>query len=115
MLTPGPIRAGTRLREHRVMFGAEATHELEVVTVDRPPRFRLEVDHPDLNYELDYLIDAVYGGSCRMMLIFRSHPATAPGQVLQPLMAPFMSGSLRDELERDLADFAGAIGRHVAV
>ncbi|MGZ5889960.1 MAG: hypothetical protein ACXWJS_05120 [Hyphomicrobium sp.] len=50
-----------------------------------------------------------------MMLIFRSHPATAPGQVLQPLMAPFMSVSLRDELERDLADFAAAIDRHVAV
>jgi len=115
VLTPGPIRAGTRLREHRVMFGAEATHELEVVTVDRPHRFRLQVDHPDLHFELDYLIDAVYGGSGRMMLIFRSHPATAPGHVRQPLMAPFMSVTLRDELERDLADFAAAIDRHVVV
>jgi hypothetical protein len=115
VLTPGPIRAGTRLREDRIMFGAETTHELEVVTVDRPHRFRLQVDHPDLYYELDHLIDAVYGGSCRMMLIFRSRPSTDPGRVLQPLMAPFMSVNLRDELERDLADFAAAIDRHVAV
>ena len=107
MLTPGPIRAGTRLREHRVMFGAEAMHELEIVTIDRPHRLRLQVDHPDLHYELDHVIDAVYGGSCRLMLIFRSRPATAQGQVLQRLMA--------DELERDLADFAAAINRHVAV
>ena len=57
----------------------------------------------------------MYGGGCRMMLIFRSHPATVPGQVLQPLMAPSMSVSLRDELERNLADFAAAIDRHVAV
>jgi hypothetical protein len=115
VLTPGPIRAGTRLREVRIMFGAETTHELEVVTVDRPHRFRLQVDHPDLHYELDHLIDAVYGGSCRMMLIFRSRPSTDPGRVLQPLMAPFMGVNLRDELERDLADFAAAIDRHVAV
>jgi len=50
-----------------------------------------------------------------MMLIFRSRPSTDPGRVLQPLMAPFMSVNLRDELERDLADFAAAIDRHVAV
>ena len=62
-----------------------------------------------------HLIEAVYGGSCRMMLIFRSRPSTDPGGVLQPLMAPFMSVNLRDELERDLADFAAAIDRHVAV
>jgi hypothetical protein len=29
-------------------------------------------------------------------------------------MAPFMSVGLRDELERDLADFAAATDRHVA-
>ena len=35
VLTPGQIRAGARLREERVMFGAEPTHELGVVTIDR--------------------------------------------------------------------------------
>ncbi len=49
------------------------------------------------------------------MLIFRSHPATVPEQVLQPFVVPSMSVSLRDELERNLAVFAAAIDRHVAV
>ncbi|WFU34362.1 hypothetical protein QA635_08055 [Bradyrhizobium brasilense] len=50
-----------------------------------------------------------------MMLIFRSHPGKVPGQGLQPLRAPSMSVSMRDELERNLADFATTIDRHVAV
>jgi len=51
-LTPGPIRAGTRLRQDRIVFCREATQDLEVETIDRPPRLRLLVEHPDLNYEL---------------------------------------------------------------
>jgi hypothetical protein len=46
-----------------------------------------------------------------MMLIFRSSPATAAGQVLQPLMSPFMGVTLRDELEQDLSDLATAVSR----
>jgi hypothetical protein len=111
VLTPGPIQIGTRLREDRIMFGAEVIQEVEIATIERPHRLRLLVDHPDLHYELDHLVDAVYGGSCRMMLIFRSSPATAAGRVLQPLMSPFMGVALRDELEQDLSDLATAVSR----
>lgn len=31
LLTPGPMRKGTRFRETRVMFGKQATEEMEVV------------------------------------------------------------------------------------
>src|ERR1700722_6763856 len=80
VLTPGPIQTGSRLREDRIMFGAEVTLEVEIATIECPHRLRLLVDHPDLHYELDHLVDAVYGVSCRMMLIFRSSPATAAGR-----------------------------------
>jgi hypothetical protein len=109
VLTPGPIREGTRLREDRIMFGRIETQELEITTIDRPHRLRMRIEHPDLDYELDHLIDAVYGGGCRIMLIIRSRPATSAGQALQPLMAPFMEITLRDELEQDLSDLAAAI------
>jgi hypothetical protein len=111
VLTPGPIRAG-RLREDRIMFGRNVTQELEIATIERPHRLRLLADRPDLHYELDHVIDAVYGGGCRMMLIFRSRPTTPAGRALQPLMSPFMEITLRDELERDLSDLATAISRH---
>src|SRR5260370_40376914 len=69
------------------MFGRDLTQELEIATIERPHRLRLLANHPDLHYELDHVIDAVYGGGCRMMLIFRSRPATPTGRALQPLMS----------------------------
>jgi Polyketide cyclase / dehydrase and lipid transport len=112
VLTPGPIRASTRLREHRIMFGRDRVQELEVATIERPHRLRLLVDHTDLNYELDHVIDAVYGGGCRIMLIFRSRPETQAGRAVQPFMTPFMGITLRDELEQDLSDLAAAVTRN---
>jgi hypothetical protein len=109
VLTPGPIRAGTRIREDRVLFGRNGTQELEVTTIERPHRLRLLVHHPDLHYELDHLPDVVYGSGCRMMLIFRSRAKTPAGRALQSLMTPLMEITLRDELERDLSDFANAV------
>jgi hypothetical protein len=91
------------------MFGREVTQQLEIATIEHPHRLRLLADHADLHYELDHLIDAVYGGGCRMMLIFRSRPATPAGRALQPLMSPFMEITLRDELEQDLSDLATAV------
>src|SRR6267142_4578973 len=110
LLTPGPIRAGTRLRESRILFGRDITQELEVATFERPHRLRLFAEHPDLHYELDYLIDAIFGGGSRIMLIFRSRPETSVGRALSPFMTPFMGITLRDELERDLVDLASAVG-----
>jgi hypothetical protein len=109
VLTPGPIRTGTRLREVRILFGHEATQEMEIATLEPPRRLRLVSEHPDLHHELDHLVDPVYGGGCRLMLIFRSRPTTPVGQAVRPLMTPFIGVTLRDELEQDLADLAAAI------
>ncbi len=108
LLTPGPIRAGTRLREDRVTFGRDIMQEMQVATIERLHRLRLFVEHPDLHYELDHLIDAIYGGGCRISLIFRSRPKTPVGHAAHPFMTPLMEITLRDELERDLSDLASA-------
>jgi hypothetical protein len=115
VLTPGPVRAGTRLRERRIMFGRDGMQELEVAAIERPHRLRLWADDPDLRYELDHVIDAIYGGGCRIMLIFRSRPGTPVGRAVQPFMTPFMGTTLRDELEQDLSDLAAAISRQASV
>jgi len=41
LLTPGPIRVGTRIRAQRAMFGRDTTEELEIVEIERPRRLRL--------------------------------------------------------------------------
>ncbi len=84
VLTPGAIRVGTRLREDRIMFGRDSIQEMQVATIEKPHRLRLFVEHPDLHYELDHLIDAVHGGGCRIMLIFRSRPETPAGSARIP-------------------------------
>ena len=113
VLTPGPVRAGTRLREHRIMFGRNGVQELEVAAIERPHRLRLSADEP--GYELDHVIDAIYGGGCRILLIFRSRPGTPVGRAVQPFLSPFMGITLRDELEQDLADLAAAISRQASL
>ena len=111
VLTPGPLRAGSRLGVDRVLFGRDGAHDLEVATIEPPHRLCFLVSHPDLHYELDHLIDAVHGGGSRLALIFRTRPATAAGRAAQPMIAPLMGIKLRDELEQDLSDFAAAIAR----
>src|ERR1700716_1984733 len=63
LLTPRPIRVGTRLRQTRVVMGHETTDELEAVTIERPRRLRLVGETRGMQYELDHVIDALSFGS----------------------------------------------------
>ncbi len=60
-----------------------------------------------MHYERDHVIDALQIGS-RLMFIFRSRAGTEPARAAQDFIAPLMQINLRDELERDLVDFAAA-------
>jgi hypothetical protein len=108
LLTAGPIRVGTRLREQRILFGHNSTQAMEVANIEPPHRLCFIVEHPILHHELDYLIDGIYGGGCRISLIFRSRPRNQVEHVAHPFMTPFMAITLRDELEQDLSDLAAA-------
>jgi hypothetical protein len=105
LLTPGPVRAGTRLREQRIMFGHETTEEMRIAEIERPRRLRLVAENREINYEL---FDSLGIGS-RLMLVFRSRSGTSTGRALLSVISPFMEIKLRDELEQDLADLAAAI------
>ena len=109
LVTPGPIRDGTHLRLTRIRFGRQTTEALKVATIERPRRLRLVADDRGMRYELDHMIDAVFGLGSRLLLIFRSNPDTNTGRVLAEFMRTFMEIKLRDELEQDLTDFAAAI------
>jgi hypothetical protein len=115
VLTRGPLRVGTRLREIHVMFGQQTTEELEVVEMERPRRLRLAGQNHGLRYERDHIIDALDIGS-RLMLVFRTKPQAQDqtGRALMDFIAPYMEVNLRDELESDLADLAAAVTRMAA-
>jgi hypothetical protein len=63
LLIPGPVRAGTRLREQRILFGHETTEELRIAEIERPRRLRLVAENREIDYELDHLIDSLGVGS----------------------------------------------------
>jgi hypothetical protein len=109
LLYPGQVREGALLRVTRRIFGREATQELEIVRMAAPREFRLSIKDPDMHFELDHVIDALFGGGSRLMLIFRSRGETRVGKTLHPFMTPYMGIVVRDELEEDLADLAAAI------
>jgi hypothetical protein len=115
LLTDGPVRAGTRLRENRIMFGHEATEEMEVTTFKRPHEFRLALDNRGMHWEREYIIDTLASGGSRVMLIFRSRSQGGVGRTMQPLMTPLMQIVLRDEMENDLADLAAAVSSRMSV
>jgi hypothetical protein len=107
LLTHGRVRVGTRVRLSRIMYGRQMIEELEVETFEPPRRLRLVGESRGMHYERDHVIDALQIGS-RLMLIFRSRPGTEPARAVQDFIAPLMQINLRDELERDLVDFAVA-------
>ncbi len=108
LLRASPLRAGTRLRIQRVMFGHETTEEMEIVEIERPRRLRLAGRSRDLHYERDHIIDATQAGS-RLTLIIRPRPSNQVSSAALPFMTPLMEINLRDELEQDLVDLAAAI------
>jgi hypothetical protein len=75
---------------------------MEVANTEPPHRLRFVVEHSIFHSEFDYLIDGIYGGGCRMSLIFRSRPGTQVEHAAHPFMTPFMAITLRDKLEQDL-------------
>jgi hypothetical protein len=85
LLTAAPIRVGTQLRAQRILFAHDSAQAMEVADIEPPHRLRFIVNHPILHYELDYLIHGIYGGGCRMSLIFRSRPRTQVEHVAHPL------------------------------
>jgi hypothetical protein len=109
LLTDGPLGQGTKLRETRVIFSRTCVNDLEVADLDRPHRLRLLVANPDIHYELDHLIDRVFGSSTRVLMILRARPESSVGHIIHPFTTPFMEITVRDELERDLTDLVAAV------
>ncbi|MGM0575218.1 MAG: SRPBCC family protein [Myxococcota bacterium] len=69
VLTDGPVGAGTRFRETRVMFGKEATEEMEFTEFDRPHGYLLEAHSHGMNYRTRHTLTRE-GDAIRVTLDF---------------------------------------------
>lgn len=110
LLTKGALREGSRLRERRLLLGADALLESEVIEFARPHRFRLFVASADRSFDRDFIIDAL-GSGTRLTLAIRPGSRTSTGRALLDMVSTVLQVRLSDELEMDIADFATALRR----
>ena len=110
LLTEGPVGVGTRFRESRVMFGKEATEEMEFTVFRRPSFYQLSANSCGALYETTFRMSPEDDGT-RIDLEFRVTPMTFVAKLMSP-MSKLMAGPLKKCLEKDLADIqAAAEGR----
>jgi hypothetical protein len=114
MLTPGPIAAGARFRETRVMFGRRATEEMSVAEAVPLRRLVLTADNHGTAYRIEHSFETE-GSRSRLELTFEGRPVTLLARLLLPLGYLFR-GSVERQIMGDLADLKSeAERRHRAL
>jgi carbon monoxide dehydrogenase subunit G len=96
------VGVGTRFRETRIIFGREATEEMEVTAFDPPNRYVLEADSHGAHYVSELSFQEEAGGT-RVTLTFEAHPQTFFAKVMSFLTKP-MQKSMLKMCAQDLAD-----------
>lgn len=109
VLDDGPIRVGTRFRETRVMFGREATEEMEIVEFDPPRSYVVGCDSCGCRYRSEFRFEPKDGGT-EVTMRFDAQPLTFMAKVMGLLMRPMMK-VMAKECGKDLEDIARAAER----
>jgi carbon monoxide dehydrogenase subunit G len=102
MLTEGPVGMGTRFRETRVMFGREATEEMEVTAFEVPHRYVLGGENHGCRYASEFLLTPK-GGGTEVSMSFEATPLTLVAKIMSVLMRPMMK-SMAKHCMQDLKD-----------
>jgi hypothetical protein len=108
VLTEGPVREGTRFRETRVMFGKEATEEMEVVALDPPRAYELLAESHGSRYRTRLSFEPAAGGT-RVSARFEAQPLTFVARALMAVLARPMLKACAKALHADLADIERAL------
>lgn len=107
VLTDGPVRKGTRFRETRVMFGREATEEMEILEFDPPKRYDVGCESCGCRYH-STLLFRPSGGATEVEFTFDAQPLTLFAKIMSVLMAP-MCKKMMNECAKDIDDLRAAI------
>lgn len=93
MLTDGPVQVGTRFRETRVMFGKEATEEMEIVEFNAPTNYVLHAESHGSKYRSEFRFEPAPDGT-KLIFNFEAEPQTTFAKVMGFLMKPMMKKML---------------------
>jgi hypothetical protein len=103
IITPPPIRIGTRFRETFRVMGLRLTADCEVATLTRPSAFGFVADGPQMRYRSAFLFETVPGGT---RITGRS---TTTMRGLWKLLEPLVKAEGRREIEAEFARLKSAI------
>ena len=107
VLTDGPIGVGTRFRETRVMFGKEATEEMEIGSFDRPNGYTVTAESHGCKYLSGFRLEEVDGGTT-ITMTFEAFPQTTVAKVMGVLTKPLQK-KMGEMIGKDLEDIKRAI------
>ena len=107
MLTDGPVAVGTRFRETRIMFGREATEEMEVVSFDRPRSYALRAESHGSRYLSTFELEERDGGT-GVRMDFEAVPLTVVAKVMAFLLKGMMK-KVMAQCGKDLDDVKRAL------
>ncbi len=107
VLTDGEFGVGTRFRETRVMFGKEATEEMEITEVNLGKSYATGAESCGCRYRTVVSVEQDGEGS-RLSMAMEATPMTLVGKIMSVVMSRMMKGTIRKCFEADLADIKRA-------
>ncbi len=107
MLTDGPVDRGTRWRETRLMFGREATEELEITRFVPNRSYAVECESCGVHFKTDFRFHP-QDGQTKVEMEMTTRPLSWMARIMSPLTF-MMRGMLIKALTQDLDDCKRAI------
>lgn len=103
LLTEDAIGAGTRFRETRVMFGRDATEEMEITSFDPPNEYTVEADSCGAHFATVFRFVADGKGGTNVTMTMQTKATSLGAKLFAPLGFLF-AGSMKKCMRRDLDD-----------
>ena len=99
---------GTKWRETRVMFGKEATEEMEVTALDPGRSYTVFSAGRGANYTSTMSTEAGADGLSIVSMTFGAEPTGALSRIMGSTIGRLFEGATRRMIEQDLADIVAA-------
>ncbi len=109
ILTDGPVGAGTRFRETRIMFGKEATEVMEIGEFNPPSGYTVDAESHGCKYHSEFTFAERDGGT-DMTMTFEAYPQTFLAKLMGVLTRLFQK-KMCDLIGKDLDDIKAVAER----
>ena len=108
VLTDGPIRAGTRFRETRIMFKKEAVEEMEITAMEPGESYSFGCESCGCAYSSTFRFTP-NGGGTNVEFHMEARAVSLFAKIMSPLTALMFGPMMRKCMTQDMEDLKAAI------